>query len=351
MHLARLTGLLFSLSLNSCEPSVSAAAQDVETGLASAPLTPYACFESQSCLHLIHLSSGFSAEWDREQSVLYYSFHSAQFTGLHNVSSQLTLFQGKALSFSSWSCLEAIYLTSLIMLPDVLLPSLNLFLLHSLKWGDQKWCQYWRYEATFNAYNFFFPVLFSTPFLKKTPKTPTIIFSEFLNSEILFPSYSGKATAKFRAHHIVCKVRTVPLFRYTDFTCYCIITESLNPTALLLSLPTWIILLNQQTLTLCFIYFTVYCVYLENLSLSQVDSVKVCFHSEFQPNYSSTLLPSLSSGELTVPFVLYRVITRLPTREAQLIFLSDEEYRNYTNLQINIFCIHSLFTPILYFEK
>lgn len=32
-----------------------------------------------------------------------------------------------------------------------------------------------------------------------------------------------------------------------------------------------------------------------------------------------------------------------------IIFLSGEQYRKYINLQINIFCMHSLYTPIHYF--
>lgn len=45
VHLASLTGLLFSLSLNSCEPSLSTTAQGVKTILAPVPLILCACFE------------------------------------------------------------------------------------------------------------------------------------------------------------------------------------------------------------------------------------------------------------------------------------------------------------------
>lgn len=132
VHLASLTGLFFSLSLNSCETPVSATAQGLESGLVPVPLSPHACFESQSWIHLTPLSSGFSTGRDSEQSVLYYPFIPLNLEA--SIISHLNYLFPRVKFYlpSSYSLFRS-YPTSLMLLLNALLPALNLLLLHPLK--------------------------------------------------------------------------------------------------------------------------------------------------------------------------------------------------------------------------
>lgn len=253
---------------------------------------------------------------------------------------------------SSYSLFRS-YPTSLMLLLNALLPALNLLLLHPLKWGDQKYHQYWRYKATLDEYNGFFSVLFSTPFLKNLWQL--ISFSEFLKPEILFHSCSGQ----FGAHNCVCEVRTTRShmyclsFTYTDFTFYCIATESLNPTVSLhrspLSLPTWIIMLNQKTVTSCFISFH------SLLWMSwKMKSQPSGLYGDIPSLWISTklLFPSASPSprrRTDCSFCVVQGDNLISHQGNTIIFLSGEQYRNYINLQINFFCMHSFYTLIHYF--
>lgn len=199
----------------------------------------------------------------------------------------------------------------------------------------------------------FFPVLFSTPFLKNLWQL--ISFPEFLKPEILFHSCSGQ----FGAHNFVCEVRTIPSHMYrlsficTDFSFYCIATESLNPTVSLrrspLSLPTWIILLNQQTVTSCFISFQ------SLLWMSwKMKSQPSGLYGGIPTLWISTKLLFLSAspsphGRIDCSFCVVQGHNLISHQGNIIIFLSGEQYRKYINLQINIFCMHSLYTPIHYF--